>query len=155
MVLYLVHHGEAVGPEVDPRRPLSEQGREHVGRLAAEAAAHGARPTVVWHSGKLRARQTAEAFWRACNALAPLSATRDLQPEDPPEWIRDRLRGETRDILIAGHYPHLPRLMTLLTASSSTAAEVRRSFPQHGVVALETEDEGKTWREIWRLEVGA
>jgi phosphohistidine phosphatase len=147
VVLYLVHHGDAVGPEVDPRRPLSEQGREDVLRLAAEAAERGAHPTVVWHSGKLRARQSAEAFWRACNALAPLSATRDLQPEDPPDWIRDRLRGETRDILIAGHYPHLPRLLTLLTL-----AEGGRSFPQHGVVALQTDDEGKTWREIWRLE---
>lgn len=149
MILYLVHHGDALDPEVDPRRPLSERGREHVVRLAAEAAARGARPTVVWHSGKLRARQTAEAFWRACNALAPLSATRDLQPDDPPEWIRDRLRGGTRDILIAGHYPHLPRLLTLLTLTDS---EAHPSFPQHGVVALETEDEGKTWKELWRLE---
>ena len=91
--LFLVHHGDAVGPDLDPRRPLSERGRGHVVRLAAEAEARGARPAVVWHSGKLRARQTAEAFWRACNALAPLSATRDLQPDDPPEWIRDRLRG--------------------------------------------------------------
>ena len=149
MRLFLVHHGDAVGSEVDPRRPLSEQGREHVVRLAAEAAARGAHPAVVWHSGKLRARQTAEAFWRACNALAPLSATRDLQPEDPPEWIRDRLRAETRDILIAGHYPHLPGLLTLLTGT----AEAHSYFPQHGVVALETEDEGKTWKELWRLEV--
>jgi phosphohistidine phosphatase len=150
VILYLVHHGDAVGPEVDPRRPLSEQGREHVGHLAAEAAARGAHPAVVWHSGKLRARQTAEAYWRACNALAAFSATRDLQPEDPPEWIRDRLRGEARDILIAGHYPHLPRLLTLLMVSALDSAGVQ-SFPQHGVVALETEDEGKTWREIWRL----
>ena len=148
MFLYLVHHGDAVGPEVDPRRPLSEQGREHVVRLAAEAASLGAHPAVVWHSGKLRARQTAEAFWRACNALAPLSAMRDLQPEDPPEWIRDRLRSETRDVLIAGHYPHLPRLLTLLTF---TALEARPSFPQHGVVALATDDEGKTWKELWRI----
>ena len=65
---------------------------------------------MVWHSGKLRARQTAEAFWRACNALATFSATRGLQPDDPPVWLKDRLRGETSDILIAGHYPHLPRL---------------------------------------------
>lgn len=147
--LFLVHHGDAVGPDVDPRRPLSERGRGHVVRLAAEAEARGVRPTVVWHSGKLRARQTAEAFWRACNALAPLSATRDLQPDDPPEWIRDRLRGETRDILIAGHYPHLPRLLTLLAA---TAGDERPAFPQHGVVALATEDDGKTWKELWRLE---
>jgi phosphohistidine phosphatase len=147
--LFLVHHGDAVGPEVDARRPLSEQGREHVAHLADEAAARGAHPSVVWHSGKLRARQTAEAYWRACNALATFEATRDLQPDDPPEWIRDRLRGETRDILIAGHYPHLPGLLTLLVSTADGAAV--RSFPQHGVVAVQTDDEGKTWKEIWRL----
>jgi phosphohistidine phosphatase len=120
-----------------------------VARLAAEAAALGARPQVVWHSGKLRARQTAEAFWRACNALADCSSTRDLQPEDQPAWIRDRLRFESRDVLIAGHFPHLPRLLTLLLGASEPSAV---SFPKHGVVALESGDEGKTWRELWRLE---
>ena len=149
MTVFLAHHGEAVGPDVDPRRPLSEQGRERVVHLAAEAAARGAHPAVVWHSGKLRARQTAEAYWRACNALATFSATRDLQPDDPPEWIRDRLRAETRDILIAGHYPHLPRLLTLML-STTDGADVP-SFPQHGMVAVQTDDEGKIWREIWRL----
>jgi phosphohistidine phosphatase len=149
VILYLVHHGDAVGPDVDPRRPLSEQGRERVDHLAAQAAERGAQPAVVWHSGKLRARQTAEAYWRACNALATFSATRDLQPDDPPEWIRDRLRGETRDILIAGHYPHLPRLLTLMLSATELAAVP--SFPQHGMVAVQTDDEGKTWREIWRL----
>ena len=148
MNLYLVHHGDAVGPDVDPRRPLSERGRADVARLAAEAEARGARPLVVWHSGKLRARQTAEAFWRVCNALASFSATRDLQPDDPPEWIRDRLRGETRDVLIAGHYPHLPGLLAVMTQGGPPSA----TFPQHGLVALTTEDSGQTWNELWRLE---
>ena len=118
MMLVLVHHGEAVEPLVDVRRPLSPRGQAAVVRLATEAAARGVSPAVVWHSGKLRARQTAEAFWRACNALATFSATRGLQPDDPPVWLRDRLRGETRDILIAGHYPHLPRLASLLLTQS-------------------------------------
>lgn len=148
MHLFLVHHGDAVGPEVDPRRPLSTVGQLAVTRAAADAAARGARPSVVWHSGKLRARQTAEAFWRACNALAEFSATRDLQPEDQPEWIRDRLRGESRDVLIAGHYPHLPRLLTLLTGRGNVPV----TFPQHGVVALVTDDDGNTWTELWRIE---
>jgi phosphohistidine phosphatase len=147
--LFLVHHGDAVGPEVDPQRPLSARGREAVERAAADAARRGARPAVVWHSGKLRAKQTAEAFWRACNALAEFSAIRDLQPDDPPEWFRDRLIGESRDLLIAGHYPHLPRLLTLLADGGATSA----CFPQHGVVALETADEGKTWKELWRIDV--
>jgi phosphohistidine phosphatase len=146
LLVYLVHHGDAVGPEIDPRRPLSANGQAHVERLAREAASRGAKPDVVWHSGKLRAKQTAEAFWRACNPLAELSATRDLQPEDPPTWIADRFHGESRDILIAGHFPHLPRLLMRFTRSGD-----ERSFPPHGIVALLSEDEGKTWTEVWRL----
>ena len=148
MILFLVHHGDAVDPAIDPRRPLSSAGREAVERLAGEAAVRGVRPEVVWHSGKLRAKQTAETFWRACNALAEFSATRDLQPGDPPGWIRDRLRAEPRDLLIAGHFPHLPRLLALLVGGSQDAAG---SFPPHGVVALQTSDDGETWTELWRL----
>jgi phosphohistidine phosphatase len=146
--LFLVHHGDAVGPEVDPRRPLSSSGRLHVERIAADLAARGARPEVVWHSGKLRARQTAEMFWRASNALASFSATKDLQPDDPPAWMRDRLRGEHRDILIAGHFPHLPRLLALLADEREGSLS---EFPPHGVVALETTDAGDTWTELWRI----
>jgi phosphohistidine phosphatase len=146
--LYLVHHGQAVGPEVDPRRPLSPVGRAAVDRLAGLAAQQGTAPAVVWHSGKLRARQTAEAFWRACNPLGEFAATKDLQPDDPPGWIRDRLIGEPRDVLIAGHFPHLPRLLALLLGEPEGAPG---EFPPHGIVALETSDEGTSWRESWRM----
>ena len=148
MHLYLVHHGVAVSPEIDPRRPLSTSGRQHVEALAREAAARGVKPAVVWHSGKLRARQTAEVFWRECHALAELSATKDLQPDDPPVWMRDRLRFESRDILIAGHFPHLPGLLALLVGP---LGQVPREFPPHGVVALETLNQGESWKEMWRL----
>jgi phosphohistidine phosphatase len=103
----------------------------------------------VWHSGKLRAKQTAEIFWRTCNALAEFGASRDLQPDDPPEWMRDRLRYESRDVLVAGHFPHLPRLLALLQAD---AEGTTAGFPLHGVVTLRTDDEGETWKEEWRLE---
>ncbi|MEO8259024.1 MAG: histidine phosphatase family protein [Acidobacteriota bacterium] len=144
MKLFLVHHADAVGPEVDSRRPLSALGERQATQAAAATAARGARPAVVWHSGKLRARQTAQAFWRACNALAEFKATADLQPDDPPSRIRDRLRGETHDVLLAGHFHHLPRLLSLLLGTPAT-------FPQHGVVELESDDQGETWQEVWRL----
>jgi phosphohistidine phosphatase len=154
--LTLVHHGEAVGPDVDPRRPLSAAGLATVERLAALAAARDVKPSIVWHSGKLRARQTAEAFWRACNALATLAATRDLQPDDPPSWIGDRLKAEALgtqdaapDVLIAGHFPHLPRLLALLLGSDADL----RAFPQHGAVRLETHDGGASWQVLWELGI--
>ncbi len=159
MRLYLVHHGVAVGPDEDARRPLSAVGLAGAARVAGLAAAKGAKPEVVWHSGKLRAKQTAQEFWRACNALAEFAVTRDLQPDDPPQWMRDRLRGETRDIAIAGHFPYLPRLLALLVTGGNPGASIvtqgsslaPHGFPINGIVALVTDDEGETWRELWRI----
>jgi len=148
MRLYLVHHGVAVGADEDPRRPLSPVGLAGAARVAGKAAALGAKPAVVWHSGKLRAKQTALEFWRACNPLGEIAVCRDLQPDDPPQWIRDRVRGETRDVALAGHFPHLPRLLALLT----TGGEAGVDFPINGIVALVSDDEGVTYRELWRIE---
>ena len=147
-MILLVHHGEAVDPGLDASRPLSARGLSDVARLAEEAAARGVKPDVIWHSGKLRARQTAEAYWRACNPLARFSAARGLLPDDPPIWMRDQLAGETRSVVVVGHMPHMPRLLRLLVAGDANAVSL--NFPQHGCVALEPE--GDRWREIWRLE---
>jgi phosphohistidine phosphatase len=147
MRLYLVHHGEALPPDTDPRRPLTPRGLEHAERLAAEAAEHGIKPAAIWHSGKLRARQTAEPFWRACNPLADFAAVRGLQPDDPPEWMRDRLLGEPRDLMLVGHMPNLPKVLSLLVDPRPERALLW--FPPHSLVAL-TGDEGG-WKEDFRL----
>jgi phosphohistidine phosphatase len=149
MRVWLVHHGDAVSPDVDPQRPLSMRGREAVSRLAAEAAARGARPASIWHSGKLRARETATAFWSACNAAADFRAERGLQPEDDPSIAAERLAHETREVMLVGHMPHLARLLDLLLHDVEKG---RATFPPHGVVALERDDStGGRWREISRL----
>ncbi len=147
MVL-LVHHGEAEAPGVDPRQPLSGRGRAQAARVALELADRRLRPDVIWHSGKLRARQTAEACWRAANPLAPLTAVRGLLPGDPPAWMRDALAGEPRTIAVVGHYPHLPALFELMVGEASSAGPA--AFPVHGVVVLG--GEGERWRELWRLK---
>ena len=147
-MILLVHHAEAVGPEVDPARPLSARGLADATLLAERAARRRVRPDVIWHSGKLRARQTAEAFWRICNPLAPFTAVRGLQPDDPPQWLRDLLAGETRTIVLVGHMPHMPRLLRLLVRGNADAPDVL--FPQHGCVALV--EDGELWREVWREE---
>ena len=135
MFVYLAHHGQAVGPEVDTQRPLSTLGRGQVDALAALAAGRAVRPDVIWHSGKLRARQTAEAYWSACHPLAEFSASRWMQPDDPP-----RLAD-----LLAGHMPHLERLRRALLGASGELAP----FPPHGLVAIERVDQG--WAERWLL----
>jgi phosphohistidine phosphatase len=147
-LLYLVHHGDAVGPEVDPARPLSTRGRVEVDALAQKAAERGVRPAAIWHSGKLRAKQTAEAFCRHCNPLSTFAAARGLQPADPPSWIVDTLTSQAiAGIMLVGHFPHMPRLLALLVTANPEGAAT--DFPMHGMVALE-ESNGK-WVESWRM----
>lgn len=149
-MLYLAHHGDAVGADVNPMRPLSERGYSDVDALAREAAKRGAKPEVIWHSGKLRARQTAEAYLRHCNPLAAFGATRGLQPTDPTSWILDAITGDARHIMIVGHFPHLPRLLGRLMTGDPDASPV--DFPLNGIVAMEERE--SRWVEQWRLGRG-
>jgi phosphohistidine phosphatase len=142
MRLALVHHADAVGPDVDPQRPLSSHGLDHADRLAARTKAAQFSPATIWHSGKLRARQTGEAFLRRCNPFADFRMVRGLRPDDPPEIVRDALRAETRDLLVVGHMPHIAGLLHLLLPDASP-------FPLHGIVILETTD-SRGWKEVWR-----
>lgn len=149
--LYLVHHAAALGPKEDPMQPLSLAGRTWADEAALEAARRGARPSIIWHSGKLRARQTAESFWRACNPLARFAAERGLQPGDPPAWMADRLLAEDDELLIVGHMPHLPQLLRLLVAGDPHAPGPE--FPAHAVIALDRHEGG--WTECWRIVRGS
>jgi phosphohistidine phosphatase len=148
-MILLIHHGVAADATVDAMRPLTEAGRTRSAALGERIAARGVVPDALWHSGKIRARQTAELIGRSCNPRAPLLAVRGLQPDDPPTRIQDRLAGETATVALVGHMPNLPRLLHALTAASASDAPLA-SFPQHGCVALTWNDD--RWIEVWRLE---
>lgn len=145
MRAYLVHHADAVGPEVDSQRPLSFLGRIQADRLAERARDKGVKPDVIWHSGKLRSRQTAEPFLRACNPFADFRMVRGLRSEDPVEWMRDELAAESRNVLLVGHMPHIAALAHTLSPSSA-------AFPLHGFVAFERDATGG-WTELLRIAV--
>jgi len=145
MTVVLVHHADAVGPDVDPQRPLSTLGRTQAESLAERAKAAGVVPAAIWHSGKLRARQTAEAFYRLCNPFAEFKMVRGLRPDDPPEFVRDSLSAETRDLLLVGHMPNIRLILRMLVKDAE-------DFPLHGLVAVETSSGGAAWTETWRAQ---
>lgn len=139
----LVHHAEAESPAVDPQRPLTAAGREHADRLAERARELGFSPAAIWHSGKLRARQTAECFLRRCNPSAEFRMVRGLRPEDPADWIRHELEAEPRDVLVAGHMPNISALAASLGAPAGV--------PLHGFVLFERAGDG--WRVLTAVDL--
>ena len=140
-MLILVHHGDAVTGVVDATRPLSELGRRQASQVAARVAARGVKPVAVWHSGKLRARETAEIYWRTVNPAAAFLAQRGLQPDDDPETLADTLSVETESLMIVSHYPLLPGLLRELLGHDA-------AFPQNGAIGLS--HVGGHWVEEWR-----
>ena len=144
----LIHHGRALAPDVEATQPLSGPGRAASQRLAVAVAARGVRPDVIWHSGKFRARQTAELFWRACGPHAIFTVARGLQPTDPPGIVQRQLESDDRSVLLVGHMPHLARLLRSLRGEPSDSAAC--DFPLHGCVAVGGAE--GAWREMWRFD---
>jgi len=143
MTLLLIHHAEAVSPHEDLQRPLTEAGHQHALRLAELVKQRGVVPTAIWHSGKLRGRQTGHAFLQVCAPFAKFTMVKGLSPDDPPAVAHLAIQRESQELALVGHWPHLPALLRLLSPTSAP-------MPQHGVVALTSDDGGATWRELWR-----
>jgi phosphohistidine phosphatase len=137
--LYLVQHGRAKTEDEDPERPLTDRGVDDVGRVARHAVeTFGVRPRRVVHSGKTRARETAELWGALLDAGA--EETEALAPnDDPTVWAR-RLVAEADDVMLVGHLPHLARLAGLLLTGVADQPVV--GFRPGGLVRLEQTDTG-------------
>lgn len=148
MRVYLVQHGAPVSKEENPDRPLSEQGRNDVSRVADTLERSGVRVRTVFHSGKTRAAQTAALLAEKVSPGSPASARDGLAPLDEVGPVVAFLEAEAGDVMLVGHLPHLGKLAALLTSGRDDAQIV--SFRQGGVCCLERqEDDG--WSVAWMI----
>ena len=114
MKLYLVQHGEACSKEINPDRPLTDQGKTDIERLAALLKQAGIRVERVIHSGKLRAEQTAEHLAKAIAPGVELETSGLINPNDNPKAFDWQSESWDTDTLIAGHLPFMAKLVSHL-----------------------------------------
>jgi len=144
--LYLVQHAEAKKKEEDPARPLSEQGLEDIDKISDFLKAKEIEVSKIFHSGKLRAKQTAEKLVEAINSSNGIIETDGLSPlDDPKIWIK-RLEWEENNIMIVGHLPHLSKLSDFFLTGESNHEAIQ--FKMGGVICIEKNQEGK-WSLQW------
>jgi phosphohistidine phosphatase len=148
MKLYLVQHGEALAGAVDPSRPLSEQGRQDVQAIAKFLQGAGIRVERVWHSGKLRADQTAQLLAKAVSPrIAPVTVN-GINPDDPVAGFVSDADVWEQDTLVVGHLPFLARLVAWLTVGDAEREIV--GFLPGSVTCLERRD-ADHWTILWML----
>lgn len=148
MKLYLVQHGEARPKEVDPERPLTDQGREDVERLTAFLGRAGIQVARVIDSGKLRAAQTADLLAQTMAPLVELETHDNLQPNDDPAAIDWQQATGGRDTLVVGHLPFMARLVALLVAGDADRPVV--AYQPGSIVCLESDADGG-WVIDWMI----
>jgi phosphohistidine phosphatase len=150
--LYLMQHGVAAPESEDPARPLTAEGRAAVEKVVHRARAAGIRPAACVHSGKLRARQTAQILAEGLGV--PRTQERaGLNPGDPVAPVVAWLAGAPHESLaVVGHLPFLERLASALVAGDERAHVVE--FHNGGLVLLVPKDDGEGYCVDWALVPG-
>jgi phosphohistidine phosphatase len=148
MKVYLVRHGEAVSSESDPQKPLSEQGRADVRKVASFIRPLKISVEHIWHSGKLRAAQTAEILAGSVWAEKGCSAHESLGPKDDVTIVADELEAYNTNLMIVGHLPYLAYLTSLLISGKDAANVI--AFDAGSIACLNRSDPGR-WQIEWMI----
>lgn len=145
MRVYLVQHAEAMSEEQDPDRSLTDNGREHTQWTAAVAAEMGVEVDQIRHSGKTRARQTAEILGEALGPSEGVVEVPGLAPLDDVVGVGDELEDGPGPFMLVGHLPFMERLAGHLLAGDASKPVV--GFQNAGIVCLHKTDE--RWQAMW------
>ena len=149
MYLFLAQHGEAEPEEVDPERPLSDNGVVSVRRVAEFVAENtDIKVKAIYHSGKKRALQTAELFAEMLKPSKGVVLGKELNPLSLPWGWVERLAKIEENIMIVGHLPHLNKLSALLLCQDENKPVVQ--FQKGAVVCLYKNESG-IWSIIWMI----
>ena len=146
MRIYLVQHGQAKTEAEDPQRSLTPKGEDEVNRVAALAKKMRLNPSKIYHSGKLRAEQTAgiigEALDKALEAAQGMAPMDDIRP-----WA-DKINQSEKELMLVGHLPYLEKLTSFLITGDETVRPVLFRF---GAINCLEQKENKKWAILWIL----
>ncbi len=145
MELLIVRHGEAGSAFNDAARTLTDAGRADVAGVADALAARDVHVRQIRHSGRVRARETAEILAARLEPAAGVIETPGLHPEDPVEPMAMSLFGECDSLMLVGHLPFVAHLVGRLTQGDARRTPV--NFPTATVACLQGEDD--RWELAW------
>jgi phosphohistidine phosphatase len=150
MKLYLVQHGEALDKKRDPQRPLSVSGHEDVANIAAFLTGRVEISRVV-HSGKIRARETAEVLGKFLAQGVEINELAGLNPLDSVTAFAEQIIESKLDTLVVGHLPFMAELVSILISGSEEKDLV--AFLPGTLVCLACDENGE-WQIEWMIRPG-
>lgn len=136
MSVYFVQHGLSLSKDKNPIRPLSKEGIKQTKLIAKRAKKMGIKVSKVYHSGKERAKETAQIL---SNNLSN-GTTEEKSNMKPNDNAVEFSKSLTEDnTMYVGHLPHLNRVLSyLLTGDEDKSIiEVKNS----GIICLDKKED--------------
>ena len=137
MAMYFVQHGLALTKEENLDRPLSSEGRREVECVSAHLRQAGVTVRNICHSGKTRAKETAQIFADQIGDGNVFERS-GMAPKDDVRVFAELLG--TDDTMYVGHLPHMGKLVSYLTTGDEGAGVVR--FTNGAVICVEKNGTG-------------
>ena len=148
MALFLVQHGKSLPKDKDLKKGLSQEGIAETERIAEVAKGYAVCVSKITHSGKTRARQTAEIFEAALKPEGGIDESSGLSPLDDVTVFADTV-DSTKDVMLVGHLPFMERLTAYLVTGSTDKPVFK--FQNSGIVCLDTDPPNGSWVIKWAL----
>lgn len=148
MAIYIVQHGKSLSKEIDPARSLSEEGIAIVKRIASVAAGYGVKPTVIKHSGKKRALETAEMMAEMLSPQYGIQEISGINPMDDVTIFSERLSTDKNEMFV-GHLPFMERLISFLITGDFERPVFR--LQNGGVLCMDKDLDNGHWYIKWGL----
>jgi phosphohistidine phosphatase len=132
MDLFVLRHAIAVDREEhrgkDEDRPLTQQGRKKMRRIARGMRRLGLRFDVIVSSPLLRARQTADIVARELSSMKKLRLSPELAAGNDPTALLSVLGKRNRHrVLLVGHEPQLSVFISIiLTGSNALSVTMKK-----------------------------
>ena len=147
MKLYLVRHGKAEDmADATGERPLSARGMADIEAQAKMLDNAGVRVTNVFHSGKLRARQTAEILSALVAPGVMPEAMDNITPMDATSHLAREIDNWDSDTMVCGHNPFMEKMAARLLAGDDEENVV---LVKTGTVMCFERGHGGSWVMDW------
>lgn len=148
MAIYIVQHGLSYTKEQDPDQGLNEDGKKDVKLIGGVARGYGVNVGIIWHSGKKRARETAEILEDILNPEQGLLEVSGVKPLDDVRQVADLLKTED-NVMIVSHMPYVQKLISYLVTGHDEHAVFK--VQNGGIVCIDKDPD--TNRKIikWAL----
>lgn len=152
MELYLVQHSESKSKEEDPERGLSDLGFSNIRKMAEFARKLDICVDTIFHSDKLRAKQTANELADAVHYMTGLKQRDGIAPMDEIIPMKDEINKSDKNIMIVGHLPYLDKLSSALLCGDQNKNIL--GFQCGCIVKIGKSERAEGWDLQWMITPG-